>query len=210
MHCTAVIVDDHQLFVDGLNELLAAKGVEVIATASDGLTAARLIRDRAPDIAIVDIGLPGLNGVEVARLILRDSPRTRVIVLTMHADEAYVFEALRAGIQGYVLKSQAFSDLDQAISTVLNGSVYLSPGISRTVMDAAIGGAAAPPDALTARERQVLHLISEGRTSKEIAYDLGISIKTVETHRSSIMHKLDLHDIPSLVRYAIRRGMIEA
>ena len=210
MSLRVLIVDDHEVFREGLKSLLVAQGFDVVGEASRGRAALRLARALTPDLAILDIAMPELNGLEAARLMGRDAPKTRCIILTMHGEDAYVLEALRAGVLGFVLKSQAFSDLTQAIHAVSAGSVYLSPGISRAVVDASLGGGVTPPDPLTTREREVLHLVAEGRTTKAIADVLGISAKTVETHRGAIMRKLDIHDTPSLVRYAIRRGLIEA
>jgi DNA-binding NarL/FixJ family response regulator len=210
MPLRVLIADDHEVFREGLKSLLVSKGFEVVGETSRGRAALRLARELEPDLAILDIAMPELNGLEAARLMGRDAPHTRCIVLTMHAEDAYVLEAMRAGVRGFVLKSQAFSDLTQAIRAVAAGSVYLSPGISRAVVDASLGKSAAPTDPLTSREREVLHLVAEGRTTKAIADTLGISAKTVETHRGAIMRKLDIHDTPSLVRYAIRRGLIQA
>jgi len=210
MPLRVLIADDHEVFRQGLRSLLIAESFEVVGEASRGRAALKLARTLAPDLAILDIAMPELNGLETARLIARDAPRTLCIVLTMHAEDAYVLEALRAGVRGFVLKSQAFSDLSQAIRAVAAGSVYLSPGISRAVVDASLGRRAPVLDPLTTREREVLHLVAEGRTTKAIADMLSISAKTVETHRGAIMRKLDIHDTPSLVRYAIRRGLIEA
>jgi len=210
MPLRVLIADDHEVFREGLKSLLVGQGFEVVGETARGRAALRLAAKLEPDLAILDIAMPELNGLEVARLIGRDAPKTRCIVLTMHAEDAYVLEAMRAGVRGFVLKSQAFSDLTQAIRAVVAGSVYLSPGISRVVVDASLGRTSAPADPLTSREREVLHLVAEGRTTKAIGDVLGISAKTVETHRGAIMRKLDIHDTPSLVRYAIRRGLIQA
>jgi DNA-binding NarL/FixJ family response regulator len=210
MPTRVLIVDDHEVFRDGLKSLLTSRRIEVVAEASDGRQALRLARKVEPDIAILDIGLPGLNGLDTMRRLLRECPKTRGIVLTMHAEDAYVLEALRAGAQGYVLKSQAFADVVAAIESVMRGSPYLSPGISRALVRASVGGSDSPADPLSPREREVLQLVAEGRTNKEIGHVMSISVKTVETHRGAIMRKLDLHDIASLVRYAVRRGLIEA
>jgi DNA-binding NarL/FixJ family response regulator len=210
MPLRVLIVDDHEVFREGLKSLLVSRKLEIAGEANNGHDALKLARRLEPDVAIVDIGLPGLNGLETVKGFARDSPRTRAIVLTVHAEDSYVLEALRAGAKGYVLKTQAFADLTHAIETVMKGSVYLSPGISRVLVDASLGRTGPPEDPLSAREHEVLQLVAEGHTNKEIAHRLSISIKTVETHRSAIMRKLDLHDVASLVRYAIRRGMIEA
>lgn len=210
MSLRIVIVDDHDVFREGLRALLEGRRLNVVGEASNGREALKLARTLKPDIVILDGAMPELNGFEAARLIGRDVANARCIILTMHADDAYVLEALRAGVKGYVLKTQAFSDLAQAIDAVSRGSVYLSPGISGALINTSLGQDAKIPDPLTAREREVLHLVAEGRTNKEIAHLLAISIKTVETHRSAIMRKLDIHETASLVRYAIRRGLIEA
>ena len=204
-----LIADDHSVFREGLKSLLATHGFSVVGEAANGRAALKLARTTEPDIAILDVAMPELNGLETARLMARDAPNTRCIVLTMHSEEAYVVEALRAGVKGFVLKSQAFEDVIAAIRTVGAGSVYLSPGISGALVNASLGKVGVPDDPLTTREREVLQLVAEGRTSKAIADVLAISIKTVETHRGAIMRKLDIHDTPTLVRYAIRRGMIQ-
>lgn len=210
MPTRVLIVDDHELFRDGLKSLLGSRGIDVVGEAPDGRQGLRLARRLEPDVAILDIGLPGLNGLDTLARLGRECPKARGIVLTMHAEDAYVIEALRAGARGYVLKSQAFADLAGAIGTVMEGSVYLSPGISSALVRASVGGAEPAAEPLSPREREVLQLVAEGRTNKEIGHLLSISVKTVETHRGAIMRKLDLHDTASLVRYAIRRGLIEA
>jgi len=210
MSLRVLIADDHEIFREGLKSLLTSHRIQVVDEAASGREAVKLVRKLAPDLAILDVGMPELNGVEVARRIAREAPRTRSIVLTMHSDDVYVVEALRAGVRGYVLKSQAFSDLTDAIEAVTRGTIYLSPGISGALVNATLGRSTAPADPLSGREREVLHLVAEGRTNKEIAHLLSISPKTVETHRASVMRKLDIHDTASLVRYAIRRGLIEA
>lgn len=210
MPVRVLVVDDHELFREGLKRLLEAEHIEVAGEAEDGLGALRMARRLVPDVVILDLTLPRLNGLEIARRLKSETPASRVVVLTMHDEDAYVLEALRAGAAGYVLKTQAFADLARAIETVMAGSVYLSPGVSRAVVEAWTGGRAPGAGPLSGREREVLQLVAEGCTNKEIAHLLSISIKTVETHRSALMRKLDLHDTAGLVRYAIRRGMIEA
>jgi DNA-binding NarL/FixJ family response regulator len=159
-------------------------------------------------VAVLDIGMPLLNGLDAAREVGKVSPGTKTILLTMHTEDNYVLEALRAGIKGYVVKSQAAADLIQAISEVSRGRVYLSPSISQVVVQAYLTQSELPPDPLTAREREVLQLIAEGKTTKEIASLLGISVKTAESHRTRLMEKLGIHETASLVRYAMRRGLI--
>lgn len=161
-------------------------------------------------LALLDFSMPLLNGIDTAQEIQKRSPETMVLLLTMYNDEKYVIEALRAGIRGYVLKDQVASDLANAIREVVQGSIYLSPGISRAVVQNLLWQNDLPDDQLTGRERQVLQLIAEGNTTKDIAEMLHVSAKTVESHRAHIMRKLDLHNIAGLVRYAIREGMIQA
>ncbi len=153
--------------------------------------------------------MPILNGLEAARETSRCSPKTNTILLTQHGEDQYVSEALSAGVRGYVLKSQVASDLVQAIQQVSRGQVYLSPGVSRAVMEAYRSKSERPGDPLSARERQVLQLIAEGKSTKEVAALLGISVKTAESHRTRLMQKLDIHETASLVRYAVRRGIVE-
>ncbi len=160
-------------------------------------------------MVILDLAMPGLNGVDAAREIARAEPRTKTILLTMHKEDPYVLQALNAGISGYVLKTQAGAELVQAIREVARGSIYLSPGVSRAVVDAYKAKSEIPPDPLSPREREVLQLVAEGKTTKEVAGVLGISVKTAESHRTRIMEKLDIHETASLVRYAIRRGLIQ-
>lgn len=204
-----VLADDHPMFREGLHALLDREGFEVVGEASDGRDAVRLVRELSPDVVVLDLAMPTLNGVGAAREIHRRAPRTHTILLTMFEDDAYVLEALQAGIRGYVLKSQAAEDLVAAVREVLRGAVYLSPGISRTVVDAYLHRTDLPHDPLSDRERQVLQLVAEGNTTKEVARILGVSVKTAESHRSRIMQKLDIHDTAGLVRCAIRRGIIK-
>ncbi len=177
--------------------------------ASDGQEAVRLIPQIHPDIAVLDVSMPLLNGLDAAREIQKSTRRTNTILLTRHDEDQYVIEALRAGVQGYVLKSQAATDLVAAIQQVSSGGIYLSPGISRTVVEAFLSKSELPTDPLTSRERQVLQLVGEGKSTKEIAALLGISRKTAESHRTRLMQKLDIHETASLVRYAIRRGLVQ-
>jgi two-component system response regulator NreC len=207
---TVMLADDHPMFRQGLKALLEREGFDVVAEASDGHEAVRLARQLNPSIAVLDVGMPLLNGIDAARDIHKQASDTEVVLLTMYEEEAYVLEALRAGIRGYVLKAQAASDLVGAIREVQRGAVYLSPGISKAVVDAYIGRSELPPDPLTDRERQVLQLVAEGKTTKEVAEVLGLSVKTADSHRTRIMQKLDIHETASLVRYAIRRGFIKA
>ena len=208
MH-TILLADDHPMFRQGLKALLEREGFEVLAEAADGHKAVRLARQLNPTVAVLDLGMPLLNGIDAARDIHKHAPETEVVLLTMYEEEAYVLEALRAGIRGYVLKAQAAADLVVAIREVMRGAVYLSPGISKTVVDAYMGKSELPPDPLTDRERQVLQLVAEGKTTKGVAEILGLSVKTADSHRTRIMQKLQIHETASLVRYAIRRGFIK-
>jgi two-component system response regulator NreC len=204
-----VLADDHVLVRQGLKSLLERENFQVMGEASDGQEAVKLIETHHPDIAIMDISMPTLNGIDAARGLSRIAPKTKVILLTQHEEEQYIHEALEAGVKGYVLKNQVANDLIQAIRQVGRGEFYLSPGISRAVMEAFRNKSERPADPLTARERQVLQLIAEGKSTKDTASVLGISVKTAESHRMRLMQKLDIHETASLVRYAVRRGLIQ-
>jgi len=205
-----LLADDHALIRQGLRTLLEGHGFQVVCEASDGQEALRSAQKAQPDVAVLDISMPVLNGVDTARELKKSLPNTKVLLLTQHDEDQYVTEALRAGAKGYVLKSQAAEDLVHAIREVCRGSVYLSPNISRTVVDAYLSKKYASTDPLSGRERQVLQLVGEGKSTKDIATQLGISVKTAESHRARLMKKLDIHETASLVRYAIRRGLIQA
>lgn len=209
MPTRVLLADDHALVRQGLMAFLERQGFQVVSEASDGDEATRHAKDTQPDIAVLDISMPILNGVDAAREIRKTSPKTKIIILTKHDEDQYVTEALRAGVKGYVLKSQVANDLIHAIQEVCRGSIYLSPSISRAVVDAYLSKTDMPADTLSARERQVLQLVSEGKSTKEVASQLGVSVKTAESHRARLMRKLDIHETASLVRYAIRRGLIQ-
>lgn len=209
MPTRVVLADDHVLLRQSLRAFLEREGIQVAGEASDGQELVNVVASLRPEVAVVDIGMPVMNGVEAAGELRRWSPQTKTILLTRHDEDQYVTEALRAGVKGYVLKDQAANDLIQAIHQVCRGGFYLSPGISQTVVDAYLSKTVTPPDPLTSRERQVLQLISEGKSTRDVACLLGISAKTAESHRSRLMRKLDIHEIASLVRYAIRRGLIQ-
>ena len=203
-----LLADDHVMFRESLRALLEREGFDVVGEASDGREAVRAARQLSPDVAVLDLAMPILNGVDAAKEIRRQAPQTLTILLTMYEDNAYVLGALEAGIHGYVLKAQAAADLVRAIREVTRGAIYLSPGISHSVVDACLNKRHVDEDPLTDRERQTLQLIAEGKSTKEAAGFLGVSCKTAECHRNRMMHKLDIHNTAGLVRYAIRLGLI--
>lgn len=213
MRTRIMLVDDHMMIRQGLRSLIGRQdGMEVIAEAEDGRQAVELAHQLKPDVIIMDISMPNLNGIEAARRILSESPGTRIIALSMHADSEFVVRMLEAGACGYMLKDCAFEELIAAIRTVLSGRSYLSPGIAA----AANGQARAPAaparaalSALTPREREVLQLIAEGKSTKRVAGDLDLSVKTIETHRHNIMEKLGIHTVAELTKYAIRQGLTD-
>jgi DNA-binding NarL/FixJ family response regulator len=205
-----LLADDHAIVRDGLRALLSREAdIQVVAEAGDGREALRLARETRPDVAVLDLSMPLLNGLEAGRQMASWDRGPRPILLTVHAEDRYVLEALRAGVRGYVLKKQAAADLVRAIREVVGGSVYLSPGVSAAVVDAVRSPVPPHQDSLTAREREVLQLVAEGRTTKEISSILGVSVKTADAHRTRLMQKLDIHDIAGLTRYAIRQGLIQ-
>lgn len=209
MPIRVVLADDHALVRQGLKALLEREGFQVVGEASDGQELLRLLPNLHPDVAVLDISMPLLNGLDAAREAKKSSPRTKIILLTRHDEDQYVTESLRAGAKGYVLKNQAATDLVHAIQQVCRGGIYLSPSISRAVVEAYLSKTELPADPLTSRERQVLQLVGEGKSTKEAAAILGISAKTAESHRARLMQKLDIHETASLVRYAIRRGLVQ-
>jgi two-component system, NarL family, response regulator NreC len=202
-----LLAEDHVMVRQGLRVLLERAGMIVIGEASDGQEALRLAHEYTPDVAVLDIAMPSLNGLETARRLRETLPQTKIVLLTMHTEEPYVLEALQAGAVGYVLKTQVAGDLVQAIRDALQGAIYLSSRVAHTVVQAYLTRSSLSPDPLTSREREIVQRIAEGQTTKEIASALGLSVKTVESHRSSLMRKLDIHETATLVRYAIRRGL---
>lgn len=205
-----LLADDHVILRQSLRSLLEAKGFQVVGEASDGREAVRMTCKLNPDLVVLDLGMPLLNGIEAAREIHRRLPRVYTVLLTMFEDEIYVLRALHAGIRAYVLKAQAADDLFAAIQEVMRGAIYLSPGIPQSTLDAYMSKKWMVDEPLTDRERQVLHLIAEGKSTKEVANILGLSVKTAESHRTRIMKKLDVHNTAGLVRYAIRQHLITA
>jgi DNA-binding NarL/FixJ family response regulator len=210
---TIVLADDHQLVRDGLRVLLNMEpDLTVVGEADEGLQAADLVERLQPDVLLVDIVMPGLNGVEVTRQVNRRSPKTKILVLSMYTNEAYILAALRNGAAGYVLKSASADILIEAIHTVINGNRYLCPPLTERAIEAYIqkseSGALNIHDTLTLREHEVLHLAAEGLSNPQIAGRLGISPRTVESHREKIMQKLCLHSHTDLIRYALKHGII--
>lgn len=203
-----LLADDHCIVREGLRALLERSGFEVVAEAADGHEAVKLASTHKPDVAVLDLVMPKLNGLDAGRQILQRCPSTAVVLLTMQTEEHQVATALRAGIKAYLLKTQAAEDLVDAIREVVRGHVFLSASVSRVVVDGYLSGVQAPLDPLAPREREVLQLVAEGRTSKEIATLLNVSVKTAESYRANIMEKLDIHETAGLVRYAIRRGLV--
>lgn len=208
--CRLLLADDHDMMRHGLKSVLREQGYEVVGEASHGHEAIKLCEKLDPDVAVLDIGMPLLNGIDAAREVLKSCPRTKIVLLTMHTEKSYVSASLKAGIKGYVLKNKAFSELVAAIEAVTSGEIYLSPGISQLVVDGYLATNCESSDPLSVREREVLQLIAEGRNMREVGTTLGISARTAESHRANIMQKLDIHEIAGLVRYAIREGLIAA
>src|SRR5262245_59287480 len=204
-----LLADDQALFRQSLRALLEREGLTVVAEAVDGRAAMELARIHRPDVAVLDLSMPLLSGLDAAREIVRENPETKTLLLTIHDEHSYVLEALRLGIRGYVLKMQVAADLVRAIEEVARGRTYLSPGISEAVVAAYRTRSELPSDPLTPREREVLQLVAAGKSTKQVANILHVSVKTAESHRTHMMNKLDIHETASLVRYAIRRGLIE-
>lgn len=210
---TIVLADDHVLVRQGLRALLESEpDLAVVGEVGDGLAVAELVERLKPDVLIVDVVMPGLSGLEVTRQVVQRSPRTRVVVLSMYANEAYVLEARRNGALGYVLKDASASDLVRAVREAVAGHRYLSPPLSEEAIEEyakrALPDGLDPYDTLTTREREVLHLAAQGCSGPEIASRLSISPRTVETHRAHLRDKLDLHNQTDLVRYAVQRGIV--
>jgi DNA-binding NarL/FixJ family response regulator len=210
MSLRILLADDHQIVRQGVRALLEKHGMQIVAECCDGREAVQLAVKHNPDVAVLDMTMPGLNGVDAARQILEQRPSTGVVLLTFQTGESQVVSALRVGIRGYVLKTQTSDDLVRALREVAARGTYLSPGISQIVVTAYLNGGEPGQDPLTSREREVLQLVAEGKTTKEVAGVLGLSAKTAESYRGRLMQKLEIHETAGLVRYAIRQGLIQA
>jgi DNA-binding NarL/FixJ family response regulator len=206
-----LIADDHELLRKGLRSLLENRGFEVTGEAEDGRSAVRLAKQLRPDAVIVDVSMPGLNGIEATRQIHQDTPAVKVVVLSMRADSQAVLAALAAGASAYLLKEAAVEEVVNALCVALRGQTYLSPAIAHVVVQNSVehwsANAGYMRHGISGREREILQLVAEGRSSKEMAASLFVSVKTIETHRKQIMNKLNLHSIAELTKYAIREGV---
>jgi len=214
---TVLLADDHTIMRQGLRAVLAVEAdIEVVGEADNGRQAVQLVKKFLPDVVVMDITMPLLNGLEATRQITREVPSTRVIILSSYSDDEYVEQLTEAGAIGYLLKQTAADDLIKAIREAKQGNAYFSPAISRRMLDyyrrAFLSGEPVrkPTESLTSREREVVQLIAEGKTNKQIAAELFLSIKTVEKHRQQVMNRLNIHDIAGLTRYAMAKGLIEA
>jgi DNA-binding NarL/FixJ family response regulator len=210
MAVTVVLADDHPVVLAGIRALLEREKFKIVGEATDGRELVRLAEAFRPDVAVLDLSMPSMNGITAVGEIRKVSPRTLNILLTMYTDEHRILEALRAGVKGCVLKTEAAEHLFLAFREVCAGGVYLSPSVSGVVVQAYLAKRELRTDPLTDRERQVLQLVAEGNTTKQIGVLLGITSKTAETHRVKIMGKLDIHSTAGLVRYAIRHGIVQA
>ncbi|OHB58053.1 MAG: DNA-binding response regulator [Planctomycetes bacterium GWF2_50_10] len=208
-----LLADDHKIVRDGLRSLIEKQpNMQVVGEACDGRTTVSSVRELMPNVVIIDIGMPDLNGIEATRQITQDNPNIKVIALSMHSDRRFVLRMLEAGASGYLLKDSAFDELSLAISTVVAGKIYLSPAIAGIVVEDFVrhspSNVAGPVSIdLTPREREVLQLLAEGKSTKQIASHLNVSVKTVETHRRQVMEKLDIHSVAELTKYAVREGL---
>ena len=212
---TLILADDHALVRAGIRTLIEKiEGTQILAEAGDGRETLVLVHQHSPAVVVMDISMPGLNGLDTTARITREKPATKVLILSMHTAEDYVLQALNAGAAGYLLKDAATVELSLALAAVQRGETYLSPTISKEVLARhrlqAIDPKADTVKALTPRMREIVQLIAEGRSTKEIAFLLNLSVKTIETHRMHLMARLDLHDVAGVVRYALRTGLISA
>lgn len=206
-----LLVDDHQMFREGLKAVLEGEsGLMVVGEAENGFKGVASTRELAPDVVIMDISMPEMNGIEATSNIHAESPDVKIIILSMHTEKRFILGALKAGAVGVVVKNSASAELVAAIETVLSGKTYLSPSVSDVLVQSCLDSDSGTVDkVLSPRERQILQLIACGKGAKEIGYDLGISNKTVEAHRMQLMNKLNTHNVAELVKYAIREGIVE-
>jgi DNA-binding NarL/FixJ family response regulator len=205
-----LVADDHEVVRNGVRSLLEAQpGWQVMAEASNGREAVEKAKRLKPDVAVLDIGMPSLNGLEAARQMLRNDPRIKVVILTMHESENLIREVLKVGARGYVSKTDAIRDLVTAINAVRSGLTFFTAKVDEIVLEGYLDKTEAAESRLTPRQREIIQLLAEGRSNKEIAVTLGLSIKTAETHRANIMRRLNCHSISEIVRYAVRNNIIE-
>ena len=211
-HARVLLVDDHNLVRAGLRALIdAMPDIQVVGEAASGAEALERVADSRPDVVVTDISMGGINGIELASQLKRNYPYIKVVVLSVHTESEFVHQALTAGACGYLIKDAATKELELAIRAALQGQVYLSPAVSKRVVDGYLQQTGTGPlDPLTLRQREVLKLIAEGLGTKAIAFRLGVSVKTVETHRAQLMERLDIHDVPGLVRFAVRSWLVSA
>lgn len=213
-HIRVILADDHTLIRAGLRMVVEAQpDLTVVGEAADGRDALALAQQLHPDVAVLDVGMPSLNGIEAARQIIAESPATAVVMLSMHSDEGYVLRALKAGAKAYLLKDSAEADLARAIRAAAEGKSFFSPAVGKVLLEDYVRklertGGEDSYDLLTPREREILQLVAEGKSSKEVANLLNLSVNTVETHRARVMQKLNLKGIPELILYAVRKGVI--
>jgi len=211
-----LLADDHEIVRQGLRSMLEAqRDCQVIGEAADGRQAVTMTKELNPDVVILDIGMPSLNGLEATRQILKLRPQTKVLILTMHESDSVIREVLDAGARGYILKTDAGRDLVSAVESLRRNKTFFTSRVSQMILDGFLKGDSRPPDSLpgsvrlTPRQREIVQLLAEGKSSKEVAVALELSVKTAETHRANIMRKLDCHSVSEVVRYAIRNKIIE-
>jgi DNA-binding NarL/FixJ family response regulator len=212
-----LIADDHEIVRQGLRSMLEAKGdCQIVGEAANGRQAVSMTRDLSPDVVILDVGMPTLNGTEATRQILKIRPQTKVLILTMHESDSVIREVLDAGARGYILKTDAGRDLLTAVDSLRSNKTFFTSRISQMILDGFLNGDPRPQDSgsgairVTPREREIVQLLAEGKNSKEVAVALDLGVKTVETHRANIMRKLDCHSVSEVVRYAVRNKIVEA
>ena len=208
-----VLADDHALVLAGIRALIVELGgTQIVAEASNGREAVALVKQHNPDLVIMDISMKELNGIEATAQIVAESPSTKILILSMHTTEDFVHRAIRAGASGYLVKDSAPVDLKMAIAAVMRGEIYLSPRVSKHLVSGFLNGKShrdeSSMDALTPRQREILQMVAEGKSTKQIAFELNVSVKTVETHRAALMERLGIHDLAGLVLYAVRHGVI--